>query len=375
MTHHRITFAALAALALIAPAVPATAAHHRLPDRPRGVPSPAPTQVLALDGPRGVDALGGGRTLVAENDGSFSLVIDRRHDDARKIALSSVPATGIAPAISGGPHGSVYVLTGAGAEPGGPPIPGAATLYRWRPGDAEPSVVADIAAYQATDPDPDDQEGQPADSNPFGVLALRNGDVLVSDAAGNDVLRVHGDGTIETVARLRPRTVLVPEGLPPGTPPAGTPIVSEAVATSIAVDRRGDLYIGELRGFPATPGTSQIWRVPVGSTDAVCDPADPQHGACQRVADGLTSIVDLAADGRGSIYAVSLSAKSWLAMELGVPGADVGSLLRVRPCRGSRELFTGSLTLPGGVDVAGNDLYLTGPVFGPGALSRARLRP
>ena len=75
----------------------------------------------------------------------------------------------------------------------------------------DPRVVADIAAYQATDPDPYDQENFPEDSNPFGVQPLRDGTVLVSDAAGNDLLRVFRNGHIKTVARLKTRTVEVPE--------------------------------------------------------------------------------------------------------------------------------------------------------------------
>lgn len=340
--------------------------------------------VTALDGPRGVDALGDGRTLVAESDGSFSLVVERRHKPAKVIPLGSV-AGGFAPAVAAGPHGTVYILTGAGGEPGGPPTPGATTLYKWRPGYAAPKVVADIAAYQATDPDPYDLEGLPADSNPFGLAVLRNGSILVADAAGNDVLNVSKDGRrITTVARLKPRTVEVPEGLPAtdpegnptGFPPAGTPIPSEAVATSVAVGKDGSIYIGELRGFPATPGTSQIWRVKPGATGAVCDPEAPYSGSCKRWADGQTSIVDLAVDKKDTVYALSLSKLSWFAFELGVPGAEVGSLTALtRSWHGvkAKELARGKLISPGGVDVVGDTAYLTGPVFGPGSLSKLAL--
>jgi hypothetical protein len=327
--------------------------------------------VADLSGPRGVASVGPGRTLVTEDDGTFSLVIERRHQPAKVIELGAVGAPGFANAIDNRGH-TIYILTGGG-EPG----TGAATLYKWKPGYAEAKPVADIAAYQVTDPDPADQEDFPEDSNPFGVVALKHGGVLVSDAAGNDLLRVHHDGTIQTIATILPRVVEVPEGLPATDPegnplpPAGTPIPSEAVATSVTVGADGYFYVGELRGFPATPGTSEIWRINPHAKNAVCDPEHPYKGACKRYVDGLTSIVDLGADLWGNIYAVSLSKLSWLAVELGVEGAEVGAVYKISKWGHKvRELAKDQLINPGGVDVSWwGKVYVTGPVFGPGALS------
>jgi hypothetical protein len=89
---------------------------------------------------------------------------------------------------------------------------------------------------------------------------LTDGTVLVADAAGNDLLRVWPNGTIKTV-RIKPRTVAVPPGLPPTDPPAGTLMPSDGVATSITVGSDGYYYVGEVRGFPTTPGKSQIWWI------------------------------------------------------------------------------------------------------------------
>ncbi len=328
-------------------------------------------QVTALDSPRGVDALGHGRTLVTEGDGSFSLVIERKHKKAKVIELGTLGPDAGSPAIAAGKHGSIYLLTG-----GGPP-PNGAKLFKWRHGWDEPREVADIGAYQADDTDPFDQEDFPEDSNPFGLAALKDGTVLVSDAAGNDLLRVWpGSGNIKTVARLMPRLVNVPEGLPDipppdgPLPPAGTPILSEAVATSVTVGPDGYWYVGELRGFPATPKTSQIWRIKPGTTNATCNPEKPWAGKCKRYADRLTSIVDLGATHQG-ILAVSLSKKSWFQWELGVPGADTGGLFHVTKRHGGpriTELVRNKLTLPSGVDGSGTSIYLTAPFFGPGAL-------
>lgn len=371
MGHVRTTLAAVAAATLAVSALGTTATAG-------GKHPPGPKTVLeGLDGPRGVDALGHGRTLVTEADGTFSLVVEghrhghhHHHGDSapRVIELGQVPG-GFAPAIAAGPHHTVWILTGAGAPPEEeaaepPSTEGYATLFKWRPGWDEPVAFADIAAYQATDPDLADLEGMPEESNPFGLAALRDGSVLVADAAGNDLLRVKRDGSIETVARLLPRTVEIPEGLPD----AGQMMPSEAVATSVTVTKRG-WFVGELRGFPATPGTSQVWRITPGTTDAVCDPEKPYTGHCRLFADGLTSIVDLAPSRHG-VLALSLSTMGWLAAESGAPGSDVGALYAVRRGKAPIEIAAGQLTLPGGVDTVPGAAYVVGPVFGPGGLYR-----
>ncbi len=388
-----IATGAVAALAMGTPALSASA-------HSDGSSGDLRTVVKGLDGPRGVSTLGHGMTLVTETNGTFSLVVERRHGSPRVVKLGQVK-TNFAPAIDVGPNRQVYILTGA-AEPG---TPGAATLFTWRPGWKSAKAVADIAKYQARDTDPYDLEKKPEDSNPFGVEALRDGTVLVADAANNDLLRVSSGGSIQTVARLKPRMVTVPKGLPKKgpdgkpLPKAGTKVPSEAVATSVTVGADGYWYVGELRGFPATPGTSQVWRIKPGSVGAVCDPAKPYDRYCSRYADGLTSITDLAADSRGSIYALELSKKSWLAMEMKVKGSEIGGLFKISrygddrhgyddgdghgyskhrdPHDGYgaktsiRELVPNQLKTPGGVDVGWHgDIYLVGPVFGPGALMK-----
>jgi hypothetical protein len=326
--------------------------------------------VEGLNGPRGVAVGPAGRVVYAESDGSFSQLITKGRHAGSVTQLGKVSAD-FAPAVDVGGRGQTFILTAFG-EPG----TGAATLYRWTPGRGV-RAVADIAAYQQTDPDPYDLEGDAQESNPFGVAALPDGSALVADAAGNDLLRVYPSGRIVTVARLKPRVVNVPEELPDEfqgepLPPAGTPLPSEAVATSVTVGADGYWYVGELRGFPATPGTSQVWRIAPGSVNAVCDPEAPNTGACRRYADGFTSIVDLGAGRDGSIYVVELVKRSWLQWELGLVDPPVGGLFRIPPGGGSPvELAAGELVLPGGVDV-GKDgvVYVTWPIFGEGMLAR-----
>lgn len=327
--------------------------------------------VTGLSGPRGLEAGPGGRLVVTQADGSVDELTRRGHHAGRLSTLAQLPATYIAPAVSMTGRGQTYLLTA-----GGPPGTGAGTLYRWNPGrGAVP--LADITAYQHLDPDPWNVELTPEESNPFGVAALPGGGALVVDAAGNDLLRVSPDGQIVTAARFRPREVTVPDGLPPvvtdplghplTVPPAGTAVLSEAVPTAVTVGSDGTWYVGELRGFPAEPGTSQVWRVEPGSVDAVCDPERPQEGDCRLVADGFTSVVDLEAGPDGSLYVLELTKEGWIGLQLG--RSPEGSLVRLAPDGTRTELGAGELMLPGGVAVTHRgEIFVTSPVLGPGTV-------
>jgi hypothetical protein len=360
----RTRIAAIAALALagsVLVAAPAEAGSKKYGTTVKPV-------VSGLVNPRGV-ATFGGKIIYSVGDGS---VYEAWAHNGKKIRkLGQVPG-GFAPAIDTNKWGVTYALTGAGGEPGQPLPPGGATLYKLRPGKT-PLKIADIGKYQLKDPDPDNlQDGPPTESNPFGVAALKDGTVLVADAAGNDLLRVWPNGYIKTVARLKPRVVKTPAGLGPDAPPPGTPIPAEAVATSVTVGSDGYWYVGELRGFPATPGTSQIWRIKPGSYNAVCDPANPHKGKCTRYADGYTSIVDLAGGPKGTLAVVELAKVSWLQWEMG--GSPVGSLYLQFPGKWhkagyKKELAPGKLVLPGGTAISrSGKVYVSSPVFGPGAV-------
>ena len=74
-------------------------------------------------------------------------------------------------------------------------IGGDRVLYRQAPGGPIEAIL-DIAAYQKADLDPyNNPVEDPAETNPFGLAALKSNDVLLADAAGNDIIRVKPDGT------------------------------------------------------------------------------------------------------------------------------------------------------------------------------------
>ena len=69
-------------------------------------------------------------------------------------------------------------------------------------------------------------------------------------------------------------------------------IPAEAVPTSVAVGPDGYWYVGELKGFPFTPGTSRVWRIKPGTHNKVCN-ANAKGNTCRVYLDGFTSIIDL----------------------------------------------------------------------------------
>lgn len=323
-----------------------------------------------FEGARGLDIGDSGKTVLATADGKIHRVFRTGANAGESRRIARLPASFVAPAVAVADDGAVWILT-VGAEK---PTAGHGTLFLKRPGQKK-VVVRNIQRWvhnHKRGADPFDLEDSPRESNPYGVAAMPDGSALVADAANNAVFHVTRAGRVHVVARVMTRTVKTPDYGDPEMPPPGTPMPSEAVTTSVAVGNDGSVYIGELRGFPATPGKSQVWRVRPGAMDAVCNPKRPQRGACTRTADGLTSVVSVDTGRGGSLYVAELSKAGWLAAESQEPGTEIGSVIRIGHDRDvRRELAAGEVVLPGAVAVGpkGN-VYVSGPIFGPGGIMR-----
>ena len=325
--------------------------------------------ISGLNSPRGISTASG-KALVAESgDGT---VAQLRGGENQASALAALPNV-VDVALTG--HGwEAYAITGGPPpESGAPPPPTASKLWHIT-SSGKVELVADIGAFQQTDPDPEDQDDppNPTESNPNGLALLAGGGILVSDAAANDLLLVD-DGHITRVARFSRESVPWPTGYPFGPPP-GTPTLAEAVPTAVAVGPDGAYYVSELIGFPFTKGTSRVWRIEPGSVGATCDPANAQAGPCRSFATGFSSVIDLTFGRDGTMYVLEM-AKDGLGgfLVLGQnPATVVGALYAVK--NGVKtELSPGSLIVPGGVavDQDGSLLVTTGDVLGPaGAVVR-----
>lgn len=361
---------------LVALAAPAAASGPRVSVIARGLDNPRGLAV-SWDGRIFVAAAGQGGTGVDGYGTSGKIVVIR--DGHKKTFKGHLPSIISPEGEASGPvnvavrDGRLYALIGGGPQALNKKF---GTLVRVTPKRAR--IVADIAAYQVTDPDLFDLDQPPnaADSNPYGIAALKNGRVLVTDAGGNDLLLVKPNGHVVTVARF-PNAMISTNSLPPmfyGPPfnvPKNVDLPAEAVPTSVAVGPDGYWYVGELKGFPFTPGTSRIWRVAPWARDVMCDATTPT-AKCSLFMDGFTSVVGLAWHGK-SLYVVEM-VKTGVANFFG--GVDsVGALWKVR--NGTKtELVPGRLTLPGGVAVSKRGtIYVTNQSVSVGGGEVLRIRP
>jgi len=201
--------------------------------------------------------------------------------------------------------------------------------------------VADFPAFEeANNPDEGGgaEPGFEIDSNPNGLL-VRHRSQLVTDAGGNDLLKVDHKGRISVVAVFPPRLVDSPPipGLPPQIP-------MQAVPTSVVKGPDGAYYVGQLTGFPFPPGGANVWRVVPGHKPKV-------------FAAGFTNIIDIAFDKRGRLYVLEIATDGLLnAPEDQLP---VGRLVRVNRDGSRTTLASEGLNAPGGFVLGRHAAYIT----------------
>jgi hypothetical protein len=167
---------------------------------------------------------------------------------------------------------------------------------RWRLG-------VDVSAYEAA-ANPDHGA---VDSNPYGLLGRGTGGIVLTDAGGNDLLRVSGGGdddegdddegedddgaSISTLAVFPSRSTSPPHSscVVPGFPP-----FTDSVPTSVTVGPDGAYYVGELTGVPFCAASANVYRVVPGQAPTV-------------YCGGFTTIVDHTWGPDGKLYVLQHS--------------------------------------------------------------------
>jgi hypothetical protein len=255
--------------------------------------------------------------------------------------------------------GKGFLTVGLGADPAvrdqfGDVGAGFAQLYRFR-ADGSSRPVADLGAYEAANNPDSDQPDSAPDTNPNSVAAIDTRHAIVADAGGNDVLLANKRGDIKTLGVLPDSLQPAPDI--PGFPvPPGTPIPTQAVPTSVALGHHGDIYVGQLTGFPFVPGAAGIWVIKPGQ--------DPQP-----FVTGLTLVTDIAFDDEGNLYAVQISNDTLL----GPPAP--GSVVKITPDGEKTTVDTGDTVLnsPYGIAIRGHAAYVTTGATEPGTGAVVRI--
>jgi hypothetical protein len=215
-------------------------------------------------------------------------------------------------------------------------------LVRFQP-NGKWSFQEDLSAFERiANPD-----GGGFDSNPFGVLALA-GRVVFTDAGANALNAVAANGSISNLAFFPNRTV-------------GT-TTFQAVPTGVTQGPDGELYVGQLTGFPFIATQANVYRVPAnGGTPAV-------------FASGFTKIIDLAFGADGSLYVLEISAAGGAP-----PQGGTGALIRVSPDGTTKTTIVApgaGLVAPGGIAIdRDGTIYVTNFGVSPGAGTVVRVVP
>jgi hypothetical protein len=172
--------------------------------------------------------------------------------------------------------GNGYVVVGLGANPAIRPAGSTLGHVLNFSNDGSFSDFADVSAYESAF----NPAGGPIDSNPF-HLAAGGGGFYVTDAGANALYSLSTAGDLSLVATFPDRFI-------------GPPVpASNPVPTGVTVGPDGTIYVGELTGFPFTPGAAQIYSIAPGS------------GVASVFATGFTNLTDLTFGPDGSLYALS----------------------------------------------------------------------
>jgi hypothetical protein len=203
-------------------------------------------------------------------------------------------------------------------------------------------LAGDLGAFEQThNPHRQNPFGAPIiDSNPYGMISSSYGTV-VADAAGNDLLLIRADGSLQVLAVFANRDL-----------PQFNDFI-ESVPSSVAKGPDGAFYVGELTGFPYYKGQAKVWRVTPGQAPTL-------------YADGFTTIADITFDGQGRLIVLEMAKEGLFPLTAG-QDTVTGRLVRVESDGTQTTLATTGLENPGGVAYARrNVFYVTNRTTGVG---------
>ena len=322
----------------------------------------APTVVATgLDNPRGLAVTPDGAVLVAEagtggndcaNVGSpsdpfevcFGLTgaITRIAGGQQERIVTGLPSLmsdegALGPAdVAVHGNGNTYAILGLGGPPDGPEtlfgdsaLP-MGHLIRINQRQGTYRSVADVGAFEATNPDAGDPTSE-IDTDPYSVARIAGG-FVVADAGGNDLLKVDEQGHVSLLAVFHALSAPDPAN------PSGPDLPMQAVPTSVAVGPDGAYYVGILTGFPFEPGAAVVYRVVEGQDPTV-------------FVDGFTNIIGLDFGPDGNLYVLEMVKAGLLNANPSDPATTAAGLYRVYPDGSKEEIEVDGMYLAGGIAI------------------------
>ena len=188
-------------------------------------------------------------------------------------------------------------------------------------------AVANITKFEAQN----DPDGQGVDSDPYAVLA-RPGGELVADAAANDLLWVSDAGAISVVHVFPNVTTGACAGQ--SDPDQAHPGCN-FVPTSIAVDRKGHIYVGGLSSL--TPGEAQVVELSADGSKVL------------KTWGGFSAVTGVAVDNHGHLFVSQL-----FAPEANAPSPQITGVLTTIDRAGNRTDM--DVPFPAGIVLANQHL-------------------
>ncbi len=277
-----------------------------------------------------------GRISKIDASGQRSTVIDGLPSAVTGPGVGSDPSSVAAVAFLDGTF--YYLLTGGGCSHGNPDTPnGVYTIDA----SGKPKLVADLDAFVKAHPVAKPNPGDFEPDGDFYSMIAANGKLYVVEANHGELDEVDpASGAINRIVDISASQ-------------------GHIVPTSLALGPDGAFYVGNLTPAPFPDGSAVIFRI-------------TQDGKLDVFARGLTTVLGLAFDGQGRLYALESTTGNTQQPPFMVPGS--GRVVRLGADGAQETIATGLMfptTIlfgPDGNLYASNAGYGQGPTAGKGEI-------
>ena len=298
----------------------------------------SPAILDGLASPRGLTPMSDGSLLIAEGGGGrllrwdFSGAPEVISDAFPHLSISGIQgesASGISAALPVDGNSYFAIVGEARAH-------GHQELYRLAPPEQPMPVTGqDVQGFFPPQPI----------TNPYDLVLMAGGDVLVTDSGRNSVIRITSDGHISDYAFF------------PDEPVPDTGETVQAVPTGAVWGPDGALYVATLTGWPHPAGAATVYRV--ADTNADGDAID--DGEVTSYSTGFSAATDLAFETDGSLLVTEFSTQmKVLVSDLTLENAtDLPGRLVRRAVDGTTSVVAENLVGPTAVAVLGERIFVS----------------